>query len=66
MRSVSAALATHLAGEVVTLANLWQIVRTDGKVFGFPQHDPDIIVRGMIYSTNGAHTTLVISRYSDS
>ena len=65
MRSVSAALATHLAGEVVTLATLWKIVRTDGQVFGFTDHDQDITISGQTYLSSGGHTSSAISWSSD-
>lgn len=42
MKSVSAGLATHLAGEALTMATLWRVVRRDGEVFTFTDHDQDI------------------------
>ena len=39
MKAFSPALAAHLAGGVTTLANCWRIVRADGVVLGFTDHD---------------------------
>ena len=36
MKSVSGALATHLAGAVTTLATCWRVERTDGAVLALP------------------------------
>ena len=60
MRSISSALAAHLAGDVVTLATLWKIVRTDGVIFGFTDHDQDITVGGQTYQSTGGHTSSAI------
>lgn len=65
MRSISSALAAHLAGEVVTLATLWKIVRTDGAIFGFTDHDQDITVGGQTYLSTGGHTSSAIVWSSD-
>ena len=50
MKSVSPALASHLAGEVTTLATLWRVVRCDGVVFTFTDHDSDIAYGGEAYA----------------
>jgi hypothetical protein len=44
MRSIPTALATHLAGEVVTLAVCWRVQRKDGALILGTQHDSDLIV----------------------
>jgi len=49
MKSISAALATHLAGEVVTLCALWKIMRQDGVTLYFTDHDQDIVFGGHTY-----------------
>jgi hypothetical protein len=48
-KTVSAALAQHLAGEVTTLATCWQITRGDGVVLGFTDHVRDFEVDGITY-----------------
>lgn len=39
MRTVSAALAAHLAGQATTTARGWRLTRSDGVVMGFTDHD---------------------------
>lgn len=60
MRSISTALANHLAGDVLTVATLWNIVRTDGAVFGFTDHDQDLTVGGLTYRSTGGYTSSAI------
>lgn len=50
MKSVSPPLATHIAGEVTTLATLWRVLRRDGAVFTFTDHDCDIVYGGETYA----------------
>jgi hypothetical protein len=45
-KTISPALAQHLAGEVTTLATCWKITRRDGAVLGFTDHVRDL--RGLI------------------
>jgi len=47
--SVSVALAAHLGQEVTTLAHLWKLIRQDGEIFGFTDHDESIIYAGLTY-----------------
>jgi hypothetical protein len=60
MRSISTALANHLASEVATVATLWKITRTDGQVFGFTDHDQDLVLGGITYASNGGYTSSAI------
>jgi uncharacterized phage protein (TIGR02218 family) len=48
MRTISPALAAHLAGEATTLARCWIARRADGLVLGFTDHDRDLTVAGVI------------------
>lgn len=48
-KTVSVGLASHLAGSRTTLATLWKITRRDGQVFGFTDHDADIVLGGLTY-----------------
>jgi uncharacterized phage protein (TIGR02218 family) len=50
MKTVSANLATHLSGEATTMATLWRVVRQDGAVFTFTDHDADIVYGGETYA----------------
>lgn len=43
------ALQAHLAGEVTETCRLWRLVRRDGVVLGFTDHDRDLVVAGEVY-----------------
>lgn len=46
-RSISAGLATHLAGTTTTMAMCWKLTRPfDGRVWRLTNHDKDIVVTG--------------------
>ena len=47
MRSLPPALAGHLAGRVTTLCRCWMLTRRDGIVFGFTDHDRDLLLDGV-------------------
>jgi uncharacterized phage protein (TIGR02218 family) len=49
-KTVSAGLATHLAGTQLTLATCWRVARQDGVVMGFTDHDADLIIDGVTYA----------------
>lgn len=49
MRTISVALAAHLAGSTTSLATLWKVTRTDGQIFGFTDHDQDLSIGGVTY-----------------
>jgi uncharacterized phage protein (TIGR02218 family) len=51
MKIVSNNLAAHLAGEALTMATLWRVVRTDGAIFTFTDHDRDIVYGGETYAS---------------
>lgn len=55
-RSISSNLRTHLSGETTTIASLWKITRTDATVFGFTNHDEDIVVSGITYTAATGYT----------
>ncbi len=42
MRQIEAGLAAHLAGGETTLATCWKLVRSDGAVLGFTDHDAEL------------------------
>lgn len=56
MRTVSAALAAHLAGTGLTVATLWKVTRADAHVFGFTDHDQDVTVSGVTYEAATGYT----------
>lgn len=47
MKSFSPPLAAHLASGVTTLCSCWRIVRGDGVVLGFTDHDRTIVFDGV-------------------
>ena len=49
MKTITTALKTHLAQEVTTKANCWQLVRRDGQSFFFTDHDQDLEISGNTY-----------------
>jgi hypothetical protein len=56
MKSISAALAQHLAGEVTTLATCWQITRRDGVALGFTDHVRDLVVDSVTFNAASGYT----------
>ncbi|HVL73096.1 MAG TPA: DUF2163 domain-containing protein [Beijerinckiaceae bacterium] len=61
MKSVSAALAQHLAGPVTTLATCWRITRRDGRSFFFTDHDRDLLFEGDLYLASAGYSRTAIS-----
>jgi uncharacterized phage protein (TIGR02218 family) len=49
MRTISPALQAHLEGELLTLALLVKIVRTDTVTLGFTDHDEALVFGGVTY-----------------
>lgn len=49
-KTIASNLNTHLQGEVLTVAYLWKVTRTDGTIYGFTTHDRDITYSGLVYS----------------
>lgn len=50
MKTISTALAAHLAGELVTTATLWKVSLQNGTILGFTDHDADIVWSGLTYA----------------
>jgi len=65
MKSASPALATHLAGEVTTLATCWRLERADGWVRGFTDHDRELVVDGLTYVASTGFLPSAIKTASD-
>ncbi|TGY90648.1 DUF2163 domain-containing protein [Marinicauda algicola] len=61
MKSVSAALAAHLAGPVTTLATCWRITRVDGQEFFFTDHDRDLVFEGHVYKARSGYSRTAIA-----
>lgn len=49
MRSIAPDLAAQLAGETATLCHAWRLIRRDGFVIGFTDHDRDLVLDGTIF-----------------
>lgn len=43
MKTASAAMQTHLAGDTTTTCLLWRVKRQDGTILGFTNHDQEIV-----------------------
>lgn len=63
MKTISAALAAHMAGHLTTLATCWKVTRKDSSVLGFTDHDADInganivgLADGVIYEAAAGYT----------
>jgi uncharacterized phage protein (TIGR02218 family) len=52
MRTLSPALAAHVAGEATTLCRCWSLTRRDGAVLGFTDHDRDLSIDGALFRAN--------------
>jgi len=49
MKTISTALSSHLAGEVISICTCWKLTRRDGVIFGFADHDSDITFDSIVY-----------------
>lgn len=65
MKAASGAMATHLAGIVTTLATCWRVQRQDGVVFGFTDHDRDLVVGGTPYRASTGYQRSAIGSRAD-
>lgn len=65
MKAVSSALASHLAGPLTTLATCWRVERRDGVVFGFTDHDADLVVDGVTYRAKTGYRRAAIATRAD-
>lgn len=55
MKSMTAALAAHLKGDLTRCAELVRISRTDGVTIGLTTHDADIDFGGVLYRADGSY-----------
>lgn len=60
-KSISSALAAHLAGEVTTLATCWRVTRKDGRQFFFTDHDRDVAFDGDTYLASSGYSRSAIA-----
>lgn len=62
MKSITSALAAHLAGDVTTLAMCWKLTRKDSLVLGFTSLDVDLVIDGLTYhAASGVQPSAVAS-----
>jgi uncharacterized phage protein (TIGR02218 family) len=63
MKIYGAGFTAHLAQDATTLCYCWRIQRRDGTVFGFTDHDRDVVCDGTTYlATTGITTTKMVRR----
>jgi uncharacterized phage protein (TIGR02218 family) len=60
MKQISSTLAAHIAGEVTTLATCWKLTRRDSVIYGFTDHDANIVFAGVTYKAATGFTPSVI------
>jgi hypothetical protein len=60
MKTISSGMSSHLSEEVTTLCTCWKIVRTDGQVFGFTDHDRDLVFNGVTYEAETGYNRTAI------
>ena len=65
MKSVSAALNTHIGGQWTTLATCWKVTRTDGQQFFFTDHDKDLVVSGDTYKAAASYRRSAVQTTSE-
>lgn len=56
MKTLSNALQTHLASGTTTLCWCWKILRGDGMVLGFTDHDAPLVFGGVTYAAASGFT----------
>jgi len=65
LKTISAGLATHLAGEVTTIATCWKATLSDGTVFGFTNHTDDLTVSSQLYKASTGQSATAIASNAD-
>ncbi|MCF4166469.1 DUF2163 domain-containing protein [Zavarzinia compransoris] len=60
MKDLPEDLAAHLAGGVTTLARCLRVIRRDGVVLGFTDHDRDLAFDGVVHRADSGFTASAI------
>ena len=60
MKTISSGLKMHLGQDLTTLATCWKITRIDGTIFTFTDHDSDLVVSGVTYSSENTYSRTAI------
>lgn len=63
MRTIPEGLAAHLASGATTLCHCWKIVRRDGVVLGFTDHDEDLLFSGTQFRAGSFEGTEIEERF---
>lgn len=63
-KTILASMETHLAKNVTTLSTCWKVVRKDGEVFGFTDHDSPLTIAGLVYLESSGYFRTAISNSS--
>jgi hypothetical protein len=50
MKTIPDDLAAHLAGGATSLCRCWKLIRRDGQVLGFTDHDRDLSFGGLTFA----------------
>lgn len=61
MKPLTAALSSHLAGEVTTLTTCWSITRKDAVVLRFTELDRDLVVDGNTYQASDSMSPTAVT-----
>lgn len=56
MRELSPELINSLSQSVTTFCTAWKLELKDGRVFGFSEHDRDLVIDGVTYSADSSLT----------
>jgi uncharacterized phage protein (TIGR02218 family) len=56
LKDIDPALQAHLNTRATTIAYCWKIERQDGVVFGFTEHDQDLVFDGVTYKAESGFT----------
>jgi uncharacterized phage protein (TIGR02218 family) len=65
MKIITTDLATHLAGEVTTLATCWKLIRRDTTILGFTDHDKNLVINGLTYYAATGFTPSAVANNSE-
>lgn len=60
MKTISAALQSHLESGTTTMCFCWKVTRQDGVVQGFTEHDNDLTFGGVTYKASTGFTASAI------
>jgi hypothetical protein len=65
VKTASGPLAAHIAQGVTTLATLFRVVRRDGAILGFTDHDRDLPFESLVYESSSGYARTAIQNNRD-